>query len=260
MRHRADTPLELSDFSIVYFNSSGNESGRIRFSENQILVRTDLVLGFAKSPQFSDFSDTAYTYNFGSSGLASTSGKVQLLQGDTLIDEICWGKLECEHPNPKFNTKQEDNASLVLCESEQCDSTYLQQAYYPEIIESIEIVNQPENNSCDGLIISEILSYYSEDPTEQYIELYNYSHESINLSSCQLIYKNKEYPLDGELASFEYYVYQNSDLTLTKDPTSYNTYSIKYASGDIFYEVILPHGQKKGTSYAIFHPNSPDEQ
>lgn len=151
--------------------------------------------------------------------------------------------------------------SLVRCEEEQCESEYIQSAYYPEIIESIT-TEEPlveEFPACDGLIISEILSYYVESSAEQFIELYNTSHDAIDMSGCSLVYKNKDYPLAGELQSGEYYIYQNPDLILTKDPTSYNLYALKYASGDIFYEVVLPHGQKKGTSYSIFHPGSVEE-
>ena len=220
------------------------------------------MLGFAKSPQYSDYVETSYTYNFGSAGMASTAGKVEIYRGDYIIYDICWGKIECSHTNPKFATKQAENMSLVHCEEEQCDSDYLQAAYYPEIIESITTeASQPEEiESCDGLIISEIFSYYLDSAAEQYIELYNTSHEVINLANCEIVYKNKNYPLSGELLPANYYVYRNKDLVLTKDPTSYNLYSLKYASSDIFYEVVLPHGQKKGTSYSIFHPDSIDEQ
>jgi hypothetical protein len=220
------------------------------------------VLGFAKSPQYADFAESPYTYNFGSSGMASTAGKVQINRGDYIIYDICWGKLECNHPNPKFATKQAENLSLVRCEEEQCESDFIQSAYYPEIVESITVKLPPpeEISTCEGLIISEIFSYYVESAPEQFIELYNTSHETINLSGCNIVYKNKNYPLSGELSPGNYYVYQNPDLVLTKDPTSYNLYALKYASGDIFYEVVLPHGQKKGTSYSIFHPGSIEEQ
>ena len=181
------------------------------------------------------------------------------MQGDQLIDEICWGKLECANPGPKFATKQEENMSLVRC-SEQCETTFISETYYPDIIESIKSLEPPADASCEGLIISEIHSYYIDSPAEQFIELYNSSTEPINLLKCQILYKNKSYSLDGELSPNGYYVYQNPDLILTKDPTSYNQYALKYASGDIFYEMILPHGQKKGTSYAIFDANSPGEQ
>ena len=217
------------------------------------------MLGFAKSPQYANYLDTPYVYNLSSSGLASTAGKIQLYQGKELIDEICWGKLECANPGPKFATKQEENMSLVRCAG-QCEIAFIPEAYYPDITESIKTLEPPLDTSCDGLIISEIHSYYTNSSAEQFIELYNSSSEPINLLNCQILYKNNSYPLEGELLPSGYFVYQNPDLILTKDPTSYNHYALKYASGDIFYEVILPHGQRKGTSYAIFDSNKPGEQ
>ncbi len=244
---------------MVYFNSAGNESGRITFDERQILTDSRLVLGFNKSPQYADYSESPYTYGFSSAGLASTAGKIQLFQGAELIDEICWGKLECANPNPKFATKPEENTSLVRC-SDQCEGTFIADDYYPNIIESIKTLELPEDVSCNGLIISEIHSYYANSADEQFIELYNHSETEIDLLNCLLVYKNKEYTFEGTLPPGGYYVYRNPNLTLTKDPTTYNYYALKYASGDIFYEVILPHGQKKGTSYAIFYPNNANEQ
>ena len=246
--------LSLADYSLVYFNSAGNEGGRIVFNENQTLSGEQLVLGFAKSPQYVDYLDSPYTYNFGSSGLASTAGKIQLLKSGEVVDEICWGKPECI--GSKFATDQEKNRTLV-----RHDSSFEPELYYPGIIDSIDTYEPPADTSCDGLIISEIHTYYTDSPSEQFIELYNSSSNTVKLASCQLVYKNKSYPLgEDELAPSIYYVYRNPDLTYTKDPTNYNLYALKYAYGDIFYEIILPHGQKKGTSYAIFNSGGELEQ
>ena len=224
------------------------------FNDNQTLIGEQLVLGFTKSPQYADFLDSPYSYNFGSSGLASTAGRIQLLKDNVVIDEVCWGKAECA--GPKFATDQEKNRSLV-----RHDSDYVLEQYYPAIVDSIETYEPPTDTSCDGLIISEIHTYYTESPSEQFIELYNSSQDIIRLSSCQLVYKNKTYPLgDVELPKSAYYVYQNPELIFTKDPTNYNLYALKYASGDIFFEIILPHGQKKRTSYAVFNPGKESEK
>ena len=248
------TELPLGDYSLIYYNSAGNEGGRIVFTENQTLTSERLVLGFVKSPQYANFLDSPYVYNFGSSGLASTAGKIQLLKSGEVIDEICWGKSDCA--GPKFTTDQTNNRSLVRQES-----GFIQEQYYPQIVESIETTEPPEDTSCAGLVISEIHTYYIDSPSEQFIELYNSSPDNIDLASCQLAYKSKSYPLgDAELPGFTYFVYQNPDLTFTKDPTNYNLYALKYASGDIFYEVLLPHGQKKGTSYALFKSGEESEQ
>ena len=70
--------LPLADYKITYYNSSDNPSGEISFGENAMLVADSLVLGFHNSPQFSELPEE-YLYKFGSSGLASTGGRLQLL-------------------------------------------------------------------------------------------------------------------------------------------------------------------------------------
>ncbi len=262
LRQSGSTPLSLAGYELIYFNSVGNEAGRLAFTESQYLSETSVVFGFAESPQYEIFADSVYTYTFSSSGLASTAGKLQLLWSGTVVEELCWGKLECANPNPKFATKQEDNFSLVRCVSDDCVSSYLQTQYYPMITESITTSepDEEETSMCDGLIISEIYTYYQGSASEQFVEFYNTSHGSIDLTNCNLVYKSKSYPIGGQLQPASYLTFQNPDIVFTKNPTTYNLYALANASGDIFYEVVLPHGQKKNASYAIFHPNSEEEQ
>ncbi len=241
--------LSLAGFSILYFNSSGNQVGQIIFSENQTLVSSHLVLGFSKSPQYSDWEDSPYLYYFSSSGLASTAGKLQLLRDEEVIDELCWGKFECVMSNPKFATKPEENYSLV-----RIDDTYVQQPYYPEIQPVItEQIIEEEPHECH-LIITEIYSYYEESVSEQFIELYNPSFFEQDASFCVILYKNIPLNLEGIISPGAYYIYKNPEITFTKNPTTYNIYSI---SGN---DVVLPHGQRKGTSYALFNIGTADEQ
>ncbi len=132
MERLADSDLSLSPYRIVYTNSSGNSAGELGFPENVILSSSHLVLGATVNPTFSA-EGSYYTYNFGSAGLASTAGKLELYQGEHKIDEICWGKLECAAQNPKFATKYDDNYSLVRCDSECAEGqSYSLQKYYPE--------------------------------------------------------------------------------------------------------------------------------
>lgn len=241
--------LSLAGFSILYFNSSGNQAGQIIFSENQTLVSSHLVLGFSKSPQYSDWEDGPYLYYFSSSGLASTAGKLQLLRDEEVIDELCWGKFECATSNPKFATKPEENYSLV-----RIDDIYVQQPYYPEIQPVItEQIIEEEPHECH-LIITEIYSYYEESVSEQFIELYNPSFFEQDASFCVILYKNISLNLKGIISPGAYYIYKNPEITFTKNPTTYNIYSI---SGN---DVVLPHGQRKGTSYALFNIGTADEQ
>ena len=250
LRRTGEDDLPLDGFSLVYFNSSGNQAGRIEFAEMQVLTAGQLVLGFSKSPQYIDWDDSPYLYYFSSSGLASTAGKLQLAYADTVIDEICWGKLECTAPNPKFATKAEENYSLVRSED-----GYVQDRYYPEIQDVITepIVEEEPPHAC-GLIITEIYTYYEESSTEQFVEFYNPTEEEVNISWCAFFYKNTAYALPENIPPGAYFVYRNSELVFTKNPTSYNLYTISDT------DVVLPHGQKKGASYALFNIGAEDEQ
>ena len=239
--------LELASFRIIYTNSSGNEAGGISFADNLVLTADQLVLGASISPQYSDHAGTYYVYDFGSAGLASTAGMLQLYQGTEIIDEVCWGKLTCANNLGKFATKMDDNYSFVRGEE-----GFTAEKYYPEIADVIVDAAPPiEIPTCKGVIFSEILSYYAESPEEQFIELYNPTPTDIMLDACSLRYKNKDYPLTGNLRSGMYFVYKNTDLILTKNPTTSGELTLVDGSGETVATLSYPHGQKKGISYAL---------
>lgn len=257
LRRLIDSDLDLSPYRIVYTNSSNKLAGEITFADNLLLSAEQLVLGASASPQYSVADGSYYVYNYGSSGMASTAGKLELFQGETLIDQICWGKIECSANFTKFATKQEDNYSLVRCDVDCFEGkSYAAQKYYPELrLDSItEIVSEPAipEPSCDGVVISEIFSYYAEDVAEQFVELYNPTAEPIILDSCIVRYKTTTYPLGGEISPGAYYSFQNPNLSLTKNPTTQNEISIEDLNGRKITSASYPHGQKKGTSYALF--------
>ncbi|MBR6961813.1 hypothetical protein IKH79_03555 [Candidatus Saccharibacteria bacterium] len=248
--------LLLADYKIAYYNSSDNLSGEISFDENAVLVADALVLGFHGSPQFSKMTEE-YLYKFGSSGLASTGGRLQLLHTSEVVDELCWGKIVCDHSLNKFVTKQEDNRTAVRCFGE-CEDAFSYEDYYPdptpEAIQFLEPeIEQPLEPepiiSCEGLVFTEIYSYYVDDVSEQFVELYNTSDHTITLDGCYLRYKNKLYPMSGEVASASFYVSQ--DLVLTKNPNSPLTIELIDDNG-VVASADYPHGQKKGVSYALF--------
>ena len=238
--------LDLSGFRIQYFNSSDKLAGELEFAEPSILRADTVIFGFNKSPQFADFP-SRYLYNFSSSGLASTAGRLKIVQGETVVDEICWGKPTCDNQLAKFATKQEENRSAVL----QADRTFAEEEYYPAINPDAIFIPEPEPEpivSCAGLQITEIYSSYEENSSEQFIELYNSLDSELSLDACTFRYKNKDYPLQGALAANSYTILQ--DILLTKDPSTSLTYELRDASGPIF-SLDQPHGQKKGTSYIL---------
>jgi len=250
-----DADLSLASYRIVYTNSAGNPAGEISFPDNLLLSTDHLVLGAAVSPQYSATNGSVYTYDFGSSGLASTAGKLELYQGEHKIDEICWGKLECSSSHAKFATKQEENYSFVRCVGE-CSDNYSQLQYYPSLnLESITTVvsESPElPPSCKGVIISEIYSHYNDEASEQFVELYNPTDTTIPLSYCSLRYKKVVLPLSGDIGSGVYYLFRNTELSLVKDPSVSNLVEIIDSTDEIVAAAQYPHGQKKGTSYALF--------
>lgn len=222
----------------------------MEFPESTILHADAVVFGFSKSPQFAE-APPSFLYDFGSTGLASTAGRLKIVQGDELVDEVCWGKLTCESQMTKFATSAEENKTAIRLP----DMSFIYEQYYPEIDVEAFLIPEPEPEpepvpvqSCAGLKITEIYSYYETNADEQFVELYNSLDEDIVLDACALRYKSKDYPLQGILASKQYAVVQN--LSLTKDPSSELTLEIVDATGPVE-SASYAHGQKSGTSFAL---------
>ena len=189
-------------------------------------------------------------YEFGTAGLASSAGKLSLYFDDEKIDEVCWGKGDCERIYPKFSNDSTANQSLVREE----DGAFVQEKYYPEArFEQLEINAPIVEEACDGLLITEIFSYYSESNEEQFIEIYNSSSESIDIGQCGLRYKSKFYAFDDiTLASHGYLALKPDSLVLTKDPSSELTIEIIGNTGAVVDSATYSHGQKKEMSFAKF--------
>ena len=118
---------------------------------------------------------------------------------------------------------------------------------------------------CSGLEFSEILTYYSDDKSEQFIEIYNASDTAISLENCRIRFKNKSYTLlarsavsaGGSTTSTStalnpgaYYVYYPT-VTLTKNPTTSNLYELLDVNDEVIDSLEVSHGQKKSASFAL---------
>ena len=236
--------LDLASYKVQYFNSSDKLANELEFPESTILHAGSIVLGFAKSPQFANMA-SRYLYYFGSAGLASTAGRLRIVQGETIIDEVCWGKLTCDNVLAKFATSQDDNKTALRLQ----DGDFIYEKYYPEINQDAFYVPEPEQTqSCAGLKITEIYAYYEDDPDEQFVELYNSLDQDIPLEACMLHYKNKDYALQGTLAPGRYIIVQ--ELTLTKNPSTSVSLEIVDFDG-VVDAASYAHGQKIGTSIAL---------
>ncbi len=114
--------------------------------------------------------------------------------------------------------------------------------------------------SCQSAVFTEVLTYYVESASEQFIELFNPTDEPIPLSDCQFRYKNKLYDLPSEatIPAQGYYIYHPSDFALTKNPSSQNLLDLVFNTTETIATLTIPHGQKKGVSYSYFSPAHPD--
>ena len=262
LRKTRGESLDLAGYWIEYENSVGTIMEPWRFDIDAVLEAERVVLGFVGSPQYKD-ADTEYLYDFGSgSGLASTTGKLRLYLGERVVDEVCWGKTTCEKHWEKFKSNEEDNFTMRLCLKEDvgvfCEDdkvgSWLLQKYYPIIDEtaiSSIIVGDDVMANCSGLRFNEIYTYFEEDYAEQFVEIYNPTAEIVPLSNCKLVYKSHSFGLEGEIEPDEYYVYQNPELKLTKNPASSNSVVLVDGNGEKIDELVYLNGQKKGASYAL---------
>ncbi len=140
---------------------------------------------------------------------------------------------------------------------ESCEGPFRFEQYYPNIDSDAIVVLEPEPEqeqvpreiiSCAGLQITELYSYYENDQSEQFVELYNSTDSGMDISSCRIRYKNKEYPLQGEMSAKGYMV--SRDIVLTKNPSSGIQVEILDDSG-VIYSMMHSSGQKKNVSLAF---------
>lgn len=247
-----ESDIDISGYRIQYYNSSDKLSGELTFDEPSILQHESIVFGFNKSPQYAENSDR-FLYSFSSSGLASTAGRLRIVFGeeDDVVDEICWGKIACDNNVGKFATNADDNYSAVRCARE-CESAFTNEKYYPSIDEDVfYVAPEPELILCTGLKITEIYSYYENDSSEQFVEIWNsLANEDIDLSGCSISYEGKNYELSGILAANQFMTIR--DIPLTKDPGSSLAIDIVDSSG-VVDSVSYSHGQKKAMSNALIN-------
>lgn len=268
----SDTSLSLAGYVLQYINSGGTKSLLLNFSEGSILAGETLLMRLARSSSDGP-SDATY-----STVIAGSAGRVQLLYNDVVVDEVCWPTTAGANCNTAFNSKkpsslvrdlasgtfahnydnyipnfQADPPALILPEAPDDSSGGL----IPELPPDDEANTEDSISLCYGLEFSEILSYYSEDKTEQFIELFNISDQEIDLAQCKLRYKKKAYNLSGKLAASTYFAFYPAkaepSFTLTKNPTTENLIELLTMDGQVVDAVSYPHGQKKSVAYARFY-------
>lgn len=250
-----DEPLSLAGYSLRYTTKSGKTSDIFVFPEGSYMVGETMLLRLASSPE-AGLADLTYTKT-----LALEAGPLELVHGEEVIDSVCWtGGNFCLS---KFTNKSGSRTSIVqdLGAREYAHILDYMPEYDPEHPgyqpPAAEAADEdadeatPAEPRCRGLEFSEILTYYDADKSEQFIEIYNSTDESIDMAGCSIKYKNKALELSGAIPADGYFAYR-PEISLTKNPTSTNNYEIVDITGDVVDSLIVAHGQKKTTSFAQF--------
>ena len=266
-KESSDEMISLAGVTVRYTNTSGNASELIKFPENSYLAGETLLLRLASSPN-SELANLVYKKTL------AMNAKIELLKDEEVIDVVCWtGKSGCL---AAFN---KDRPTTLVRNLETGEFEHLND-YEPNYVESNYVIdaeesdeNELENvggedeagygeigNQCKGLEFSEILSYYAEAQTEQFVEFYNPTAEQILVDGCQLRYKNKLYPLSGIVKPEGYLVRFASDFKLTKNPTNFNTLELIDINGEVVDKLDYPNGQRKGMAYAMIGHDEKGEE
>jgi len=262
------TSLSLAGYAIWYVNSSGNDTLLIDFAEGSSLAGETLLVRLARSPD-SDRADATYMTT-----LAMGSGKLDLRYNGESVDTVCWGSKEClaAFKSAKPTSLVRDLTSNEFIHLEDYipfydpDQPSLILPAEPETPEEPDVPDQPSQdittNTCIGLEFSEIYSYYTSSNTEQFIELYNSTDHELSLTDCALRYKNKVYPLTGQIMASGYYSFypsKDGDFSLTKNPASSNIIELVNNKGETVDVLTYQHGQKKSASFAKFYDGMGEE-
>ncbi len=267
LQNTTDAPLSLAGYSLRYVNSSGKQTTLLDFSEGSSMVGEFLLLRLARTANSSE-AEAVYTTT-----LAMSNARLEVLYHDEVVDQVCWSKDEgCV---TVFNGKKP--STLVRNASGDFTHDYSDyQPHYNPDSPTLLVPPDPEEipsdttpgtdfddssetqptSTCRGLEFTEVLSYYTEDASEQYIELYNATDQSISLEGCTLSYKKKVYPLIGTISADSYFVVYPGKLipsfSLTKNPSSSNEIELLDTDEAVLDILVYPHGQKKSVAYAKF--------
>lgn len=268
LKNLSNEIIDLSDYSITYTNGKGNTSTIVEFPAGSRLEGQTLLLRLARRAEPGTY-DLTYT-----TAIALSAGPLSLVYRGQVVDSVCWtGAEDCYDP---FQS-DEDKRTTLARDLELGTFAHIKD-YQPDFnseqpgIVLPPVVDGPEepdddldgnfppssSTECYKLEFSEVLSYYRQASTEQFIELYNPSDSSLQLDGCALRYKKKTYALSGTVAAGGYYTFApaSANFSLTKNPTSSNLIELVNGSGEVIDSLEYYHGQKQQTSYAKFYDNN----
>lgn len=254
-----DAPLVLAGYSIVY-TGSGTPVTVFTFPDGSLLTGKHLLLRY-DNPKDPNTPQADLTYKIGSSGIIQSKGLLELLHESETdpIDSVCWGNISNDCAKSFSSTTK--GALVRNLETGEFGLTSVPYTIDFEVesgnlfipddadLEPEDMDTHPAK--CRGLEITELLTYYTSDQSEQFIEFFNPTSEPIEMSGCKISYKNKTYDLAGSVPSGGYYAYYpKSQFSFTKNPTNPLLLAIIDANGEVIDEISYPNGQKKSTSFA----------
>ena len=244
-RKNSDAPISLAGLTIGYTNSSGNFASLVEFPEHSWMTGESILLRLASSPEH-ELAAVNYTKT-----LAFKAGPLVIMRGEEIIDSVCWtGKegclLEFKSANPTTLVRNEETGNFEHVAS--YEPVYKSESY---MVENDDSGYGEVKSQFKGLRFSEILSYYDDSRTEQFIEFYNSSAEQILMTGCQIKYKNKYYPLEGIIKPEGYFARYLTDFNITKNPTNSNVLELVDVDGAVVDKLEYFNGQRKGAAYAL---------
>ena len=241
----ADKWISLAGVTVRYTTSGGSSTDLVKFPENSYFAGESIILRLASSPE-SELAAINYTKTL------AYEGSLTLLRNDEVVDAVCWtGKDGCL---AKF--KSGGMTSLVR---DTATGEFVVKAYEPIYVEGNYLVDSVEDGKgeatvvpqCRGLVFSEVLSYYAETQSEQFIEFHNTGAEQILMDGCMIRYKNKTHLLSGVIKADGYVARYLTDFSITKNPNNSNTLELIDTDGAVLDKLEYPNGQRKGASWAF---------
>ena len=244
----SDEMISLAGLTVGYTNSSGNEAILVEFPENSYLVGESILLRLASSPGH-ELAAMNYTKT-----LAFKAGPLVLKRGEDIIDSVCWlGSGGCVAP---FKSTEPTTLVRNLASGE-FEHVLEYEVQYDEESFKIEETGmgggeqEIVESQCKGVMFTEVLGYYDESQSEQFIELYNANAEQVLLNGCLIRYKGKTYPLNGIIKPEGYLARYLTDFRLTKNPTNVNLLELVDSRGEVVHKMEYTNGQRKATSFAL---------
>lgn len=273
-------PLSLQNIAIIYNDNFAKPLHS--FADEDYFNAEFITLRYKSSPNANQ-ADLVHATN-----TAVSSGRLTLIQTQgssrTVLDDLCWGTdkdllekyPDCQNKYSHFNLAATRETALVRCLSdglpEKCANgkdfeniagyTPYFDSTRPAIIKifdedsagkgETEDITDPALPKCADLRFSEIFTYYADAQSEQFIEFFNPTLESVDLAGCRISYKNRLYPLSGTVPETGYFAFRSESLKLTKNPTSSNELFLVDVTGKTVDAIEYFHGQKKSVSFAHF--------